>query len=289
MLGVSLPRGKQESEFSHSQLLPNAEVNLKQKIKVNVIHNLFYKIFDVVYADTPELKEEAHKMRYRVFCEEHDGYEDPEKHANGMEYDKYDGYSDHSLLIYKATGETIGTVRTIYSKLHDWEHSMPLQEICGSRYLHDELYIQNSVEFSRLCLSQELRKKVKQDVRSLTSNFNNRFTFYEKPLLNIALSMAPLALCRAGFEMAMRRDCLNIFGIMEPKYIKRLQASGLVFTPIGPEIEYHGTRQPFISNILETLDNSLHNNYEAWSAITNKGSIHHDAMELHMKQASAQN
>lgn len=282
----ALTKPEKEPVFGLGPVLEDKkqEMDLNRDIRASVITNLFYKIFEVVYCDTPALKEKAHRLRYKVFCEEHDGYEDPNAFPDQQEKDAYDEHADQAMLIYKATGEAFGTVRIIKAKKDDWQNSFPLQNVCESDQLRNELFVKNACEFSRLCISKEMRLKVKEDLKSLTNTFNNTFTFYERPLLTVALSLAPLALCHAGFEMAMRNGCLNMFGIMEPRVINRFKRSGLVLTPMGEAIEYHGTRQPFICNVLEILEQSIANSFEAWTILTHNGQTHRNAINMNEKK-----
>ena len=60
--------------------LSNFSPALVAKIRSGLLYNLYYKLFDVVLADTDELREQALRLRYQVFCLEHDGFEDPAAH-----------------------------------------------------------------------------------------------------------------------------------------------------------------------------------------------------------------
>ena len=274
-----------EVVFSHEGYETRFDLGMATKIRSEILYNLFYKLFDVVHADTPALRDEAHRIRYQVFCLENKGYEDPAAHPDGLEKDSFDVRADHVLLIYKPTGKPIGTVRIVKHNEEDWRQSFPLQSLCGSNYLHDEAYVKNSCEFSRLCISTEYRRHIKKEIRNLSGvfNFNRKdpFTMYEKPLLNICLSMAPIALIRGAFEMAINNNVLNIFGIMEQKNITRLENAGLVHEPIGPIMDYHGKRLPFLCNILDVLDNAMVQNYAVWKIVTVKGYNHKQAIEIY--------
>ena len=75
--------------------------------------NLVYRQrFDVVDANTPELLEEAHRLRFQVYCVENP-YESPESHPGGLEADEFDSHSAHVLLRHRATDTYVGTVRLI--------------------------------------------------------------------------------------------------------------------------------------------------------------------------------
>ena len=262
----------------------NVEAGLVKEFRSELIFNLFYKIFDVVHAETDAQKEAAHRLRYQVFCVENQGFEDPSAHPDGLETDEFDSMAEHVLLIYKATGEAVGTCRIIKPKEDDWASSFPLQNICSSPLLHDENYVKNSCEFSRFCLSREKMNRIREELTSknpLFSKGDGRFTFYEKPLLKIALSMASLGIIRGVFELAMKHQLLNVFAVMEPRHLSRMEQAGLVHEQIGPEVNYHGIRRPFMCNILEVLDNAIVNNHDIWKVVSVKGLNHRLAREIY--------
>ena len=67
----------------------------------------------VQVADTPELISEVFRLRYQVYCVEK-GYEPG---YNGMESDEFDHDARHVLLIHRASGEPLGTVRNVSTTL----------------------------------------------------------------------------------------------------------------------------------------------------------------------------
>ena len=275
-----------EVKFAHGRYETSFDIDLVSKIRSELLFNIYYKLFEVVHADTPALRAEAHKIRFQVFCIENQGYEDPSAHPDGMEKDSFDHNAEHTLLIYKPTGKPIGTARIIRHNEKDWRKSFPLQGLCSSHYLHDETYVKNSCEFSRFCISQEMRNHIKREIKEISSgilpsNQAHDFKFYEKPLLNVGLAIAPMGIIRGAFELTMRQGLLNIFGIMEPRHIKRLENIGLLYEQIGPEMEYHGTRVPFICNVLEIYEHALINHHDAWSIMSVKGQNHKRALEVY--------
>ena len=281
--------GLSNMPLSHGRAEAGFDIDIVSKVKADILFSLFYKLFDVVHADTPELKQEAHRIRYQVFCLENEGYEDPAAHPDGMERDEFDDNADHALLIYKPMNLAIGAVRVIKANEENWQKSFPLQSLCDSRYLHDELSVKNSCEFSRLCISKERRNLIKQEAKKLRRIFNNddglNLKIYEKPLLHIAMAIAPLGLIRGAFELTTKNNCLNVFGVMEPFHIKRLENAGLVHETIGPVMDYHGKRVPFLCNLLEVYENAMVNNHEIWNLVTLQGKNHQTALDLYDRKA----
>lgn len=253
----------------------------------NLIFNLFYKIFDVVHAETEEQINEAHRLRYEVFCLENEGYEDPKHHPDGLERDQYDARSEHMLLIYKPTGEAIGTCRIIKPNLNNLWESFPLQTLCQSNHLTNKDYIANSCEFSRFCLSKNRFSRIKKKIFDSTGYFakaEQNIYFYEKPFLKIVLSMATLGIIRGAFELSLKNGILNVFGIMEPRHLARLENAGLIHEQISDPLEYHGTRVPFVCNILEIFDHAVVHHHDIWKVVSMKGLNHFHSKSIYQSK-----
>lgn len=263
-------------------------ISLLGQIKSEILFGIFNKMFDVVHADTPELIEQAHRMRYQVFCEEHEGYEDRATHPDGMEKDKYDSHSLQALLVYKPRNIVMGTIRVITANPDDWRNSFPLQNLISAPQLHTEAFVKNACELSRFCISREVRKTIKAEIQQFSSRKNNDptnpFNFFERPLLNIALAISPMGLIRGAFELALKKGILNVFGVMEPFHIARLEMAGLLYTKLSEEIEYHGKRLPFICNIMEYFDHAISFNHNCWKIISNNRKNHQRAIDIHERK-----
>lgn len=253
-----------------------------------VMFDLFYRIFDVVHAVTPEQKEQAHRIRYNVFCLENEGYENPEQHPDGLEKDEYDERAEHALLIYKPKQLAIGTVRVIAHNKDNWQESFPLQKLCKSIFLKDETLVKNAGEISRFCISDELRKIIKGNLKNETAEIEalkGIIDTEDHMHLNTVLAMASLGLIRGAYELLMHHGCLNYFAVMEPHHMKGcLDKRGVVYEQIGPEMEYHGTRTPFFGNLLETYENIAVEKHDIWKIMTMNGDSHNRALDLYYNQ-----
>lgn len=73
---------------------------------------LYDRHFIVVPADTPELLDAVHALRYQVYCVEH-AFEDPTEQLGGRERDRFDAQSVHAALIAKSSGSVVGCVRLV--------------------------------------------------------------------------------------------------------------------------------------------------------------------------------
>ena len=66
---------------------------------MNDIAAAFHEYFEIVTADTPELRKEVFSLRYRILCVKEciPGFE-TEKYPDELERDEYDNHSIHLLL-----------------------------------------------------------------------------------------------------------------------------------------------------------------------------------------------
>src|SRR5450631_3768723 len=89
---------------------------------------LYERYFTVVPADTPDLLDAAHALRYQVYCVEH-AFEDPTQQSGGREWDRYDPQSVHAVLISKPGGNVVGCVRLILPALGSAPASLPMRDL----------------------------------------------------------------------------------------------------------------------------------------------------------------
>lgn len=265
---------------SHVPANLSHHINPYQKLRSEILFSLFYQTFDVIHADTPELREQAHRLRYQVFCIENQGYEDPASHPDKQESDRYDGHATHTLLVYKPTQTAIGTVRTIFANHSALDQSFPLQNLSSHPALHTADYVAKGCEISRLCISRELRTKIKDDL----SHKRHHLGLNDPSLMRAALAIAPIGLIRGCFEMALSHNVLNCYGIMEPHHLAKLVKGGLLHKRLGENINYHGERTPFMMNILETLDNAVTHHRDVWNIVSYRGFNHNLAQIVERKQ-----
>ncbi len=270
------------SEHPHNKIAQQNVVGIQKDNDTDHFYNMFYRLFDVVHTDTPELKEQSHRLRYQVFCCEKEGYENPDDHPDGMETDRYDERADSVLLVYKPQNISIGTLRVIKPDPDDPYNSFPIQSLCDIADLENKQRIMSSCEFSRFCISKELRLFIWEDVQR---NKDSLFTEKEDILspeqkdkvLKQALSSASIGLVRGGMEIMNKNNTSNNYCLMEEHKAANLIKQGVAFKPIGSEIEHHGKRIPLYSNIIETCEMIMQNT-AIWNIMTDKGRIYRDAL-----------
>ena len=248
--------------------------NFYEKARSSIAFNSFYNFFDVVHADTPELLDESLRLRHQVFCIEKSGYEDPAAHPDGRELDQYDDHAAHALLVYRPMNKAIGTVRSIYPNPEDWENSFPMQRLNINPLLQQETFIKNGCELSRFCISSTFRREAKHDLEQRASSSIKHLHFLTPVMAKIAMKVAPLGLVRGMFEMAMKKNLLNCYALMEPSKLSSLVKAGLQHHILGRGVDYHGTRIPFMCNIKEVFDHAAKHNLDSWKVVSMYGVNH---------------
>lgn len=206
----------------------------------------FSQFFQIKFADTKSLREEAFKIRYGVYSEEL-GWE-PENVIQ-METDECDDYAYHCLLEHKRTGVYAGCVRLVIPPVQIPDLALPFEKNClhsARKEILDSTKLTRGSfgEISRLAVLTSFRRRKKEKKAPFVLNAVNSDTIYTEeehrhfPNISMGLYIAAVALA----------DICNHVGsfvMMEPKLNRRLRRFGLPFEQIGDEIDYHGMRAMF--------------------------------------------
>jgi len=212
------------------------------------VSDVYHRWFEVIPADTPALREKAYRLRYQVYCCENQ-YETPEEHLKKMETDAFDYRSIHSLIIDRANGMAIGTVRLILPEPESHETNFPIQQIC-SHPLPAKLPVSGTAEISRFAISKKLRKLADGDCPQ-----------------NLKCSVV-LGLMKAIVQMSWKYGITDWLAVMEPSLLRLLRRFGIYFAPVGPVVEYHGVRQPCHANVDRMLERVREENLDLWEFAT---------------------
>lgn len=243
-------------------------------IRLRSFTSAYHKTFEVVKADTSELKERVYALRYRVYCEENK-FETP---ADGreMEYDSFDARAVHFLLIHKHSGQDAGTVRLVPPDHRALLTSFPMQKFCDHPFLEIPGRLHHVGEISRLCMAPEFRRRP-EDTALLSSyaaqdtvdgHRDGIFTFVRRKI-----AYAPAGLLQAVLGEALKRDLSDLLWMPETAHIPSLKSIGLPIHILGPRLEYHGGAQPLIFNIKTALD-SIHTAQPyCWEILTDGGRL----------------
>jgi N-acyl amino acid synthase of PEP-CTERM/exosortase system len=205
-------------------------------------------VFKSISRDDP-LITEVYRLRYKVYCEEW-GFEKPEDHhPGGLEYDEYDSHSVHVVALLKESLEIIGTIRIIL----DSELGFPIEKHCS--FDADLSYIDRTrvAEISRLAVSKEYRKRavdklIYDDDRYEKGNIEINHIMKERRKHDYFIIMG---LYTCMYKESMALGLSHWFGLMANGLRILLRRMNIHFVPVGPVVDYHGLRVPYIGAIDE--------------------------------------
>lgn len=234
----------------------------------------FAQYFDIEFANTKALQEEAYRIRHAVYCEEL-GWE-PER-EDRMETDECDSYSFTLLLRHKTSKRYAGTARLVISPPNRPECLLPFEAHClnsirpGAINLAE--YKRGSYsEISRLAVPETFRRRLgEQNTPFVVNEFSSDEAVFSEeerrnfPNIAVGLYLSIIALSEMCHHRAM-------FVVVEPRLKKRLERIGFPFEQLGDEMDYHGVRalfylrkenytaklSPEILELYQYLFNSLH-------------------------------
>jgi N-acyl amino acid synthase of PEP-CTERM/exosortase system len=197
--------------------------------------------FTVRRAVTPEDLELVYKLRYQVYGVER-GFLGPEDASEGRECDEFDAHSIHFLAV-DAQGTPIGTVRLVLNS----QKGFPINQHCVFTEDIASLSAQ-SAEISRLAISKVFRKEaggvLVDQAGSVSVDGVNRQCIVLMSLLR-AMYQATKELGIEYWQVAMERSLFVL-----------LKRQGMIFRAIGPEVDYHGRRTPYLVRI-EDIEHSV--------------------------------
>ena len=247
---------------------------LIDNLTINNYLNNFNRYFEVIEATNNKQKEEAYKLRYDIYIKEN-GYNNENKKLDEIEKDIYDERSIIHLLYHKPTGSIAGTARIILPDINNFNNSFPLQKYCDHPYLEIEDNYKNLCQISRLCMSHKFRKRP-MDGRFLPDYYDQDFAINNGSKLiyiNRKVPYAPLGLIGAVFKSAINKGKTNCIWALEREQLRIMRKLGILYRTLGPRINYHGKKQPFIFNIKHVLDNMINENPAGAEIIGNKGEL----------------
>jgi N-acyl amino acid synthase of PEP-CTERM/exosortase system len=228
---------------------------------VEALTAVYDQHFSVVPADTPALLDEAHALRYQVYCVEHQ-FEDPAKQVNNREVDAHDAHSVHAVLIHRATGRVVGCVRLILPG-DDPTAELPMRSLLApaDRERFDQFERKTTAEISRYAVSKDFRRRAGE---TLYPDVNTDLSAQDARRLMPHMS---LGLFRGIAQLAADQGITDVCAVMAPALLRLLEQFGLRFERLGPPIEYHGTRQACIAKGEDLLAGLAHQRREYHQAV----------------------
>ncbi len=250
-------------------------------IQQKTFYQDYWRAFEVIHAQTDELKERAFRLRYDVFCKEN-SFEQPggpTHRAEELEYDAFDPHAFHYLLVHRDSGEDAGTVRVLLANEQNVRDSFPLQKICDHPLLTIDRKIVNLAELSRLCMAKRFRRRP-LDGRILPAYYDIENAEENRGLgrfFRRRVPYAPLGLMRAAFETALEFNITDMITTMDTTHFRAMKRIGFSYRVLGPRVDYHGGQQPIVFNIKHVLDNMAIENPQCWEIVSDQGRLHRKA------------
>lgn len=254
-------------------------------------YDTFKRAFNLIEADTPELRKTVYQLRYLVFCLQLKlpGFI-AENYPDKLEKDKYDEHSCHTLIQFIPTGKFIGTVRLILPDPSNSDNLFPVEQytqIDPSLFNLDGPSRKHTAEISRFLVAPDFDRRKKDRRKSEEQNQSSSSIVTPQPAANCHSGNDR----RQGERRKSDRRCLSIYMVlmaavvrmsaannikywlsaMDPALNRLVGFSGMRIDPIGPIVNYHGLRQPHFGEINDVLKRLYKRNHGAWEVITDRG------------------
>jgi N-acyl amino acid synthase of PEP-CTERM/exosortase system len=224
---------------------------------------LYDRHFDVVSADTPELLDAAHALRYQVYCVEH-AFFDPALQLGEREWDSYDAQSVHAVLISKPSDDAVGCVRLILPYRGAAFGSLPIRELLSPADCRrlDTFARRRTAEISRYAIDKRYRRRQGEGLYP-DVGWRDPSTIALRRLV----PQMSLGLMRGVCLLAKEHEIETVCAAMSAPLMRLLERFGLVFERLGPSIDYHGQRQPCVANVEQLLAGMAQRNQDFYHLV----------------------
>lgn len=237
--------------------------------------DLYRQYFEtlVLTEEDHELRDEAFRLRYQVYCVENP-FEDPADNPEGLECDVLDESSVHCLLRHKRSRAMAGAVRLVLPNQDDLAHSFALQEVCKDPLIADpeRFPVAKMAEVSRFCISKDFRKRQGDWLYPQSVEPEDR-----KDERRVIPNMT-LGLIEGLVRMSLENGIFYWCAVMERPLLRLLSRLGIHFDNIGPLVDYHGRRQPCYIPLDTLLKRVYEERPDVWDILTD-GGRHWDQLE----------
>lgn len=238
----------------------------------NNIAQAFNQYFEMIPAQSQELKETTYRLRFQVYTME-TGHLNVKDFPNGMEIDEYDDQSEHFLIRHKESGLYVATTRLILPLKSDPDRQFSVEKhsLIENPDLLAGIPRIRIAEVSRFCVSQQFKRRagelnslagISDDILAHVQAHTNQ----RSALPNFVL---PLIACL--IRMSMHHEITHWYAFMEPALARMLRGFGINSVPIGPLVDFYGKRRPYLIVIAELLQGVKEHDESIWNLLTNFG------------------
>jgi len=220
---------------------------------------LFHQNFEIVRADTPELVDIAHQLRYQVYCQEK-GFEEAGRFPDRRESDDYDRRAIHSLIRHRSSDIYIGVVRLVLPEVDGADQPLPMEQHCeldlAESHPHLAQLPHHTIgEIYRFSVSKVYRRRAAEEglIWGVCREGESNYTQFNRRHLPIIT----LGLIAASFRMCVEHQIHYCYAAMEPTLLRLLRGLGVSFQALGMPVEYHGKRVPAFYSVREMMPKVL--------------------------------
>jgi N-acyl amino acid synthase of PEP-CTERM/exosortase system len=226
------------------------------------------RLFTATPAHTPELRREAFRLRYQVYCVEH-SFLNPAENPGGLERDAYDDHAVQGILAHRETGATVGTVRLVLHRPGTPHGCLPVHDVCDPRFHDlDLLPLETTCELSRFAFSKTFMRHLGGGSGASESDRDDLSRASQRTLPHITLGLISLAL-----QMGMAHGVHTVCAIIDPALLRLVGRLGIHFEPLGPPVGYHGLRQPCYARVSTLISRVKAEQPSIWELITDGGRV----------------
>lgn len=207
--------------------------------------------FKFVVATTPELLEGVYRLRYQVYVDEF-GYEHEGDHPDGLETDEWDPFSIHMAAL-NPEGEVIGTIRLVLNSVG----GLPTLNAVAPFYQDRNPRSRHIGEVSRLAVGRSFRRRVEDGFHGVNELASPKasIVFHRAeegkfPSQDRRKQFAVvLGLFKIMYHVSKRLDLKDWYMMAEKRLWYLLKRYHILFNAVGPEMDYHGKRIPYLGHI----------------------------------------
>ena len=167
------------------------------------------------------------------------------------------------------TGEVVGTVRLILPSPETKGMGLPIRDICDHELLARDNPIvpwAGTAEISRFAISKKLRQRATD--RTVAGG-----DFPPDQDARRRIPDTSLGLMQAVIAMASASGVTHLCAAMEPALLRMLRRLGMHIPSLGPELNYHGRRQPCYSHLDTALAKIWLQRPDVWEVLTRDGTL----------------
>ncbi len=224
----------------------------------------YNEFFYVAKVNTPELLDQAFKLRYDVYIKDC-GYEFHNPYAlDEIEKDNYDEQAYHCLLFHKPSNTPIGYIRLIPYK-ESSGYRLPIESfgINFNKSIIGELRNPELGEISRMAIHPSFRRRLSDKLylfEDYQASTDGRFR----------VNYLPACLVLACGALMNDNHIEYSVALMEHKLTVLIKKYGVLTKKIGDSIKLNGIRAPYMMTTQKIYDNLTFDFKELYNIISSE-------------------